>query len=443
MQFEMFWYYLALAYRRCCNNLAMVALLTLTMAVGLASCMTALTIFSTLAGSPLPGVSDRLYVSTMDARTQPDSDDPGYKKPDSYLTFSDAKALVDAHRATAQAAFAQSTQQLSDSDGRISSLASGQLVYGKPIGLLGVTLLYGRDWSDDEQLARTPLVVIDSQTAIKLFGVENAVDRSVRIGKQLFRIVGVYAPWKPRVKFMDLPHNEGVTLEDYQRFFVPAQAALDYGVGPTALTECGKGSAVVTYQSAEVGKCRWMELWSQLDDASSVADYQRFIANYGNNQHDTGRFVYSAQAKLFGTREWIDTNHVVPNDVYLNLMLSGAFLLLCMVNVAGLLSALFLRRRADASIRRAIGACRRQLFGQYLVEAGLIGVVGGVLALPLIWLGLSIVRMQPVAYASAAHFNPVVFASLAILSLAVSVVVGILPAWHICRIPPALQIKQQ
>ncbi|MET0331984.1 MAG: ABC transporter permease [Dyella sp.] len=443
MQLEMLWYYLVLAYRRCLKNVAMVLLLTLTMAIGLASCMTTLTIFSALSGSPLPGISDRLYVTTMDARTQTDSDDSAYKKPDSYLSFDDAKAIVNAHRAKAQTALAQSTEQLIDPDSRRSSMASGQLAYGKALEMLGITLLYGRDWNEEEERARTPLVVIDSTMATKLFGIENVVGRPIRLGKRLFRIIGVYAPWKPRIKFLDLPHNEGTTLEDYQRFFVPAQAALDNGVGPTTLTECGKENALVTYQSTAVGPCRWMELWTQLDNVTDIANYERFIANYAESQHDRGRFVYPPQAKIFGTRAWADVNHVVPNDIYLNLMLSGAFLLLCMVNVAGLLSALFLRRRADASIRRAIGAARWQLFGQYLVEAVLIGTLGGILALPLIWLGLTIVRMQPVAYANAAHFNPIAFVSLAILSLVVSVVVGILPAWHICRIPPALQIKQQ
>ncbi len=443
MQFEMFSYYLTLAYRRCLGNVAMVALLTLTMAIGLSSCMTALTIFSALAGSPLPGTSDRLYVATMDARTQTDTDNPGYEKPDSYLGFDDAKALIDAHRAKAQAALAQSNEQLSDPDGGKSYVASGQLTYGQGLNLLGVTLLYGRAWTAEEEQARIPLVAIDTETATRLFGVENVVDRSIHIGKRLFRIVGVYAPWKPRVKFMDLPHNEGVTLEQFQRFFIPAQAALDSGVGPAVLNECGKGSAIVTYRSTNVGTCRWMEVWVRLDDAAEVAAYQRFVANYGDTQHQKGRFVYAPQARLFGTRSWIDANHVVPNDVYLNVMLSGGFLLLCMVNVAGLLSALFLRRRADASIRRAIGAGRRQLFGQYLVEAGLIGMMGAIVAVPLTCLGLAIVRMQPVAYANAAQFNAIAFVGLAMLALVVSAVVGILPAWQICRIPPALQIKQQ
>lgn len=76
-----------------------------------------------------------------------------------------------------------------------------------------------------------------------------------------------------------------------------------------------------------------------------------------------------------------------------------------------------------------------------MVETGLLGLIGGALALPLTWLGLWIVRMQPVSYADAARFSPGVFVMLFVLSVAVGLLVGILPAWRICRQPPALQIK--
>jgi putative ABC transport system permease protein len=115
---------------------------------------------------------------------------------------------------------------------------------------------------------------------------------------------------------------------------------------------------------------------------------------------------------------------------------------LCMVNVAGLLAARFLRRQADVAIRRALGASRQQVFAQHLVETAVLGLAGGLLALPLTWLGLWIVRMQPVVYAEAATFNVAAFAWLLLFSVAVGLLVGILPAWRICRLPPAMQIKQ-
>lgn len=438
----MFDYYLRLALRRCRQNPAVVGLLVLTMAIGIASCMTAMTIFGALAGEPLPGISPQLYVATMDAREAVDKDNPDYKQPDSWLKLSDAKALVDAHRARQQLALAQSLTTMDSPDGKHSEQAWGFMVYGEPLGMLGVPLRHGRPWTAQEQAARAPVVMIDSDLAQKLFGSTDAVGRSVLLGGKPFRVIGVTAPWKPRTVFLDVKRNQGDPQGSNEQFFVPAEAALDAGVGPFTSGECGKGAPVIGFQSASVQKCRWLEVWLALDSPAQVADWNGFLAGYANAQHDAGRFVYPPHPRLYGTRAWMTLNHVVPDDVRLNLMLAGAFLLLCMVNVAGLLAARFLRRQADVAIRRALGASKRTVFVQHLVETGVLGLLGGLLALPLTWLGLWIVRQQPVAYADAAHFSPGVFAGLLLFSLVVGTLVGILPAWRICRLPPALQIKQ-
>jgi len=437
----MFGYYLRLSLRRCRQNLAVVGLLVLTMAIGIASTMTAMTIFGALAGEPLPGISSQLYVATMDAREAVDKDNPDYKQPDSYLKLGDAKALVDAHRAPQQLALAQSYIEASNPDGKQSDQVTGFMVYGKPLGMLGVPLRYGRPWTAQELAARVPVVVIDSDLAQKLFGSEDAVGRGVLMGKQVFRVIGVTAPWKPHTAFLDLPRNQGDPLGSNEQFFVPAEAALEAGVGPLTSGECGKGAPVVAFQSAEVQHCRWLEVWTRLDTPAQEAGWRAFLAGYADAQHVAGRYVYPPQPKLYGTRAWMTLNHVVPDDVRLNLMLAGAFLLLCMVNVAGLLAARFLRRQADVAIRRALGASKRTVFVQHIVETGVLGLAGGVLALPLTGLGLWIVRMQPVSYSEAARFSPGVFGVLLLLSLVVGLLVGVLPAWRVCRQPPALQIK--
>ncbi|KQZ79962.1 ABC transporter [Rhodanobacter sp. Root561] len=437
----MFRYYLDLAWRRCWQGPAMVLLLVLTMAIGIASCMTALTIFGALSGEPLPGISPYLHVVTMDAREAVDANNNDYDKPDGYLKLTDAKALVDAQRARQQVALAQSYTLVGRPDGKQSDQVQGLMAHGPVLAMFGVPLRHGRSWTAEEQAAQAPVVVIDSALAQKLFGTEDAVGRSVSLGSGSFRVVGVSAPWKPRTQFLDVPRNQGNVLGQPEQFFVPAQAALAAGVGPLTAGECGKGAAVVSFQSAEVDKCRWLEVWVALDTPATVAAYARFVAGYADAQHAAGRFVYPPQAALYGVPSWMSMNHVVPDDVGLNLALAGAFLLLCLVNVAGLLAARFLRRQADVTIRRALGASRRNVFAQHLVETGVLGLIGGALALPLTWLGLWIVRMQPVAYADAAHFSVSAFAALLLLSLVVGLVVGILPAWRVCRQPPAMQIK--
>lgn len=437
----MFNYYLTLALRRCRQNVPMVLLLVLTMAVGIAACMTAMTIFRALSGAPLPGVSPYLYVATMDAREAVDKDNPDDKRPDSLLKLADAKALVDAHRAAQQVAVAQSLASLGNADGKISEQAYGLMAYGPALQVFGVPLRYGRPWTEAEQAANAPVLVIDTHVAQKLFGIDNAVGRSITLGQRSFRVIGVIAPWGPRMQIFNLGQNAGSVMGQDENFFVPAQASLDAGVGPFTSGECGNGAPVISFQSASVSQCRWMETWVRLDTPSQVGGYDRFLAGYAHVQHDAGRFAYPPRARLYGTQAWMSLNRVVPDDVHLNLMLAGGFLLLCLVNVAGLLAARFLRRQGDVAIRRALGASRRDVFVQHLVETGLLGLLGGVLAMPLTWLGLWIVRMQPVSYAGAAYFSSGVFALLFALSVAVGLLVGVLPAWRMCRQPPALQIK--
>lgn len=179
----MFGYYLDLAWRRCRQNLSMVALLVLTMAIGIASCMTALTIFGALSGEPLPGISSHLYVVTMDAREAIEKDSNDYDDPASYLKLRDAKALVDAHRASQQVAVAQSYTRVGNPADKHSEQTIGLMAYGPVLAMFGVPLRYGRPWTAAELAANEPVVVIDAKLAEKLFGTENAVGRSVEIGR--------------------------------------------------------------------------------------------------------------------------------------------------------------------------------------------------------------------------------------------------------------------
>ncbi len=437
----MFVYYLQLALRRCRKSPAMVVLLVLTMAIGIASTMTAMTIFHALSADPLPGISDHLYVVTMDSRGADAGDSGPYDAPTSLLKLRDARALVDAHRAPGQVAAAWSLARLGTPDGKQSVQAVGLMGYGSLLATFGVPLRYGRPWTAAEQVAHDPVIVIDAKLAEKLFGKADAVGRSVTFGSRQFRVIAVTASWKPRVKFLGLVHHDNDPVGQELQFFVPVDAALDAGVGPFMSGKCPKGSTTIRFQSAKVERCRWLETWVALDTPAQVAAYQHFLTGYAQAQHDAGRFVHAPRARLYGTRAWMDINHAVPNDVSLNLMLAGGFLLLCMVNVAGLLAARFLRRQGDTAIRRALGASRRHVFAQHMIEAGLLGLAGGLLALPLTLLGLWVVRMQPVGYAAAAQFSVAVFIGLLLLSLVVGLVVGVLPAWRVCRQPPALQIK--
>jgi putative ABC transport system permease protein len=102
-----------------------------------------------------------------------------------------------------------------------------------------------------------------------------------------------------------------------------------------------------------------------------------------------------------------------------------------------------MRRAPEIAVRRALGATRRAIFGQFLVEAGSIGIVGGVLGLGLALLGLWGVRQNPASYAQLAYLDAPMLAITLVLALVASLAAGLLPAWRACQVTPALQLKSQ
>jgi putative ABC transport system permease protein len=129
--------------------------------------------------------------------------------------------------------------------------------------------------------------------------------------------------------------------------------------------------------------------------------------------------------------------------VRLQTWLAFGFLLVCLVNTIGLLLAKFLRRSSEIGVRRALGATRRAIFSQFLIEAVTVGLVGGILGLGLAWLGLWAVRHQPTDYAALAQLDLAMLATTFGLSLLASVLAGLVPAWRACQVAPALQLKSQ
>src|SRR5690606_2380694 len=140
---------------------------------------------------------------------------------------------------------------------------------------------------------------------------------------------------------------------------------------------------------------------------------------------------------------WLRYKQVVPDDVRMQTWLAFGFLLVCLLNTMGLLSAKFLRRSGEIGVRRALGAPRGEIFRQCLVEAGCIGVAGAVLGLGFAALGLWLVRQQPVEYARLAQLDGAMFATTFALALAASLLAGLLPAWRAMQVAPALQLKAQ
>jgi putative ABC transport system permease protein len=420
-------------------------LAVLTVALGLAASMTTLALLHMLSADPLPGRSQHLYLAWVDTVQAKLADYPSLNgvtvKNYRRIKLTDTRALLRAHRATQQAALAGLDVDVSTADS--DHVQQGQSLLGTTsefVPMFGVALRYGRSWSAAEDDARAPVAVIDVDLAQKLFGTGNVVGRSIRLDKTVFRVIGVSVPFAPQPHFYGLD-RWAFSGSDLENVFVPYTAALDAGLMPGDSDGCDVSTKEHrSLFDADPARCAWLAYWVQLDTQQQAADYRGYLDHYAEQQPALeGRTRQKAQ--LHSVSEWLTQQNVVPDNARLNVWLAGSFLLLCMVNVAGLLTAKFLRRSAEIGIRRALGAPRGAVFMQHVLEATVVSALGGVLALPLTLLGLWILRMQDQGFTDLARLDPAMFGGLFVLALAVGVLVGVLPAWRASTVEPGLQVK--
>ncbi len=419
-------------------------LAVLTVALGLAASMTTLALLHRLAADPLPGRSQHLYLAWVDTLQAKPTD---YKSLNGVTTanykrikMADAQALLQAHRAIQQVALAGLDADVSAADGEHVQKAQSLLgTTSDFVPMFGVALRYGRNWSAAEDAARAPVAVIDVDLAQKLFGTGNAVGRSIRLDKTMFRVIGVSAPFAPQPHFYGLD-RWAFSSDDRENVFVPYTAALDAGVSPSGADGCDEETKHDLFD-VDPAHCAWLAYWVQLDTTQQVADYRSYLDHYTAQQATLAGFTKAAKPQLLSVSAWLTQQNVIPDSARMNVWLAGSFLLLCMFNVVGLLTAKFLRRSGEIGIRRALGASRRAVFMQHVLESSGVSVLGGVLALPLTLLGLWIVRLQDQGFTDLARLDPLMFGGLFALAFAVGVLVGVLPAWRASTVEPGLQLK--
>jgi putative ABC transport system permease protein len=433
----MFGYYFNLALRSFRRNRVLTALMVLAIALGIGACMTTLTVFRVLSGDPIPGKSGQLYYVQLDAESM-QGYTPG-SEPDQQLTRYDAETLLREKRGDRQAMMTGGGVSVTPDRADVTPfLVDARYASTDFFPMFQVPFLHGNGWSATDDESRARVAVISRELNDRVFGGGDSVGRTLRLDQSDFTVVGVVDEWRPTPRFYDMNTDRYGELEDV---FLPFSTARELQMGRNGSMNCwGDSRGDNTSLSAP---CAWIQYWVELDSGDKRKAYFDYLGNYSEQQRAAGRFERPTNVRLRSVMEWLDFNRVVPNDVVMQLWLGFGFLLVCLLNTVGLLLAKFLRRSSEIGVRRALGASRAEIFKQCLVEAGTIGLAGGVLGLGLALLGLWAVRQQPASYAELAHLDVGMLVTTFVLAIVASLFAGILPAWRAMQVTPALQLKSQ
>lgn len=437
----MFTYYFDLALRSFRRNKVLTALMVLAIALGIGAAMTTLTVFHVLSGDPLPGKSHTLFYPQMDPRPMRDFT-PG-DHPEFQMTRFDAEALLRDARGDRQALMTAGSVAVEPQRAGMNPFnVDSRFTSADFFAMFDAPFAHGGGWTAADDEARGRVVVLAKELNDRLFEGANSVGQSIRLDQTTFRIVGVLDEWRPTPRFYDVTNSR---FGDVEQVFLPFSTSRDVDMSTSGNMNCW-GNSSDTDPERERGvnaPCSWLQYWVELDTAEKADAYLRYLTNYSDQQRAAGRFERQSNVRMFDVMGWLDDQRIVPSDVRLQVWLAFGFLLVCLLNTVGLLLAKFLRRSSEIGVRRALGASRRAIFAQCLVEAGTVGLAGGLLGLGLALLGLWAVRQQPTSYAELAQLDPAMLLTTFALAIAASLLAGLLPAWRACQVAPAIQLKSQ
>jgi putative ABC transport system permease protein len=437
----MFLYYIDLSWRSMKRTPLVSMLMILAIAVGIGITMTSLSVYYMMSIDPIPHKSDKLFSvqlnTTDDGNNWWTEDDVPLQ-----LTYKDAMALHNADTPESKTASVRGLFTVHMNNQEVKPFLASTRIIGRDFfSMFEIAFLYGEAWTSEQEAAATPVVVLDEETNDRLFGGGNSVGKQIYLDDTAFRIVGVTKQWRIHTKYYDLNNGAFVSPES---IFMPITLIAPLEIQNMGNTNGWKYEEINTFQERLQSEMFWLQFWAELNTPEELQNYRDYIQAYLVEQGTKSRFERETpQFNLKDVNEWMQYNKVVSADNKVLVGLSFLFLAVCLANILGLLLGKFLRRAPEVGVRRALGASKRQIFIQHLVEVSMLGLLGGVAGIGIAQLGLWGVRFTSNEYASLATMDIKMLLAAPAIAISACILAGIYPAWLVCRTQPAIYLKTQ
>ena len=439
----MFRYYLKLGVLSIRANPALSALMVAAIAVGIGACMSIVTVRHVMSDNPVAHKNDVLYHVQLD-NWNPDDPYEEPNEPPEQVTYLDATALHQAGRAFRQTVSFKSDRVVQpEGDDARPFQEEVRATTADFFAMFDVPFEFGGGWDAAADQTEERVVVLSREMNQRLFGGEDSVGRMMTMNNEFYRVLGVLQEWMPMPKFYDLNNNP---YEGAEEIYVPFSLAVTGKWGSSGNNSCWKPPDGGDYAAYIASECIWIQMWVELRSASEKDTYMQFLDDYVEEQKSLGRFPRELNNRLSTPAEWMVNREVVDDTVSVLLSLAVLFLVVCLLNTIGLLLAKVMRRTNDISLRRALGASKSALFSQYIIEAGMIGVAGGLAGIGMTWLGLRGIESvfseyDFIAYLVSMDWTMIMGAvALAIVS---ALGAALYPTWRACSVSPATTLRIQ
>ena len=282
---------------------------------------------------------------------------------------------------------------------------------------------YGRFLTDLDITDHNQVCVLGSKAKRQLFAFENPIGNSIRIGDLDFTVVGVMAD-----KYIGRGKVEGLEMKNLNEdVYIPFTTALkkfDRQVIQSSrffwvVDNDEEGQA---YNTPEID-----QLTITVSDLNYVASVSKLVERIMARRHSSIE-DYEIVVPESLLRQSLKTQQIF--NIVMG-AIAGLSLLVGGIGIMNIMLATVLERTREIGVRRAVGATRRDIMRQFLVEAVTICLLGCVVGL-----ALGLIIAQAISfYAGWPTIVSVFSIVLAVgVSTAVGVVFGIFPANKAARL---------
>ncbi|MBN2445519.1 MAG: ABC transporter permease [Phycisphaerae bacterium] len=280
-------------------------------------------------------------------------------------------------------------------------------------------LVAGRTLNAMHDQTHAGVVVLTEFGARRILATQQTIGQKLRIGGEYYEVIGIVQSEAGQGGALQTPDQK---IDAYIPIEVARERHGDYR------TEISSGS--FTRESVELH-----QIIVQVDSIDHVetvaAGLTRMLANY----HPKMDYQISVPLALLREAEATKQrfNIVLGSIAGISLLVGG-------IGIMNIMLASVTERTREIGIRRAIGAKRRQIIGQFLIETVVLSTAGGMIGVAI---GISI----PWLITRLAGMPTVVTAQSLVLavgiSMTVGVVFGIYPARHAAYLDPIEALRHE
>jgi putative ABC transport system permease protein len=276
--------------------------------------------------------------------------------------------------------------------------------------ILGGGLVRGRVFTTAELRSGAPVLVIEQRTVDRLFGTRDPVGQIVRVGGTPFRVIGV---WQRPTNIFEVPGTPEISG------IVPFEAAR----GRFPIDEVN-AMIILVKPKPEVSVARAM-------DAATI----QLRRMRGIQVGEPNSFDLLTSDQVLGLFDSLTSAFF-----FVMLVLSSIALLVGGIGVMAIMMVSVTSRTREIGLRKAMGATRREIMWQFLVEAATLTLMGGVIGIAL-GIGSGEFLKRLLEFTTTV---PVWSAAVAtIVSITVGLVFGIAPAARAARLDPIEALRYE